>query len=57
MSLDKKVLKKGLSAVEQIAAVVNFSSENNLSARAVGSGCSWSEITTVRDILIGETRR
>ncbi|XP_072033658.1 L-gulono-1,4-lactone dehydrogenase-like [Amphiura filiformis] len=55
MAIDKDVLKKGLSAVEQIAAVVHFAHDNQLSARAVGTGSSWSKLTTVRDILIDMT--
>ncbi len=53
MKLDKEVRKKGLSAVEQIAAVVNFAHNKQYSVRAVGTGCSWSKLVTVRDILIG----
>ena len=54
MSLDKEVLKKGLTAVEQIAAVINFASEKELRVRAVGTGSSWSKLTNVRDILMGK---
>ncbi|XP_072037566.1 L-gulono-1,4-lactone dehydrogenase-like [Amphiura filiformis] len=55
MSLDKAVLKKGLTAVEQIAAVINFAHENELRVRAVGTGSSWSKLTNVRDILMDMT--
>ncbi len=53
MRLEKDVLKKGLTAVEQIAAVINFAHENELRVRAVGTGSSWSKLTNVRDILMG----
>ncbi len=53
MTLSKDVLKKGLSPIEQLSAVVWFAHENKLSVRAVGTGSSWSKLTTVRDILIG----
>ena len=54
MKLDKAELKQGLNAVEQIAAVVRFARQNDLKVRAVGTGSSWSKLTNVRDVLIGE---
>lgn len=54
MSLSKEVLQKGLTAVEQMAAVIHFAHENQLRVRAVGTGSSWSKLTNVRDILMGK---
>ena len=56
MKLDKSELKQGLNAIQQIAAVVHFACENDLKVRAVGTGSSWSKLTNVRDVLIGESR-
>ncbi|XP_071808915.1 L-gulono-1,4-lactone dehydrogenase-like [Asterias amurensis] len=55
MKLDKAELKRGLDAVQQIAAVVHFAHQNDLKVRAVGTGSSWSKLTNVRDILIDMT--
>ena len=55
MKLDKAELKRGLDAVQQIAAVVHFAHQNDLKVRAVGTGSSWSKLTNVRDILIGKS--
>ena len=54
MKLDKAELKRGLDALQQIAAVVHFAHQSDLKVRAVGTGSSWSKLTNVRDILIGE---
>lgn len=53
MVLSEAEKRDGLNAVEQIAALVHHASKQNLRVRAVGTGSSWSKLTNVRDILIG----
>ena len=54
MSLPKERLRIGLTAVDQISEVIRYAYENDMRLRAVGSGASWSKLTNVRDILMGE---
>lgn len=45
-------LKSGLDPPAQLAAICRYASNNGYRIRAVGTGSSWSRLTSTRDILI-----
>jgi len=45
-------LKSGLNSPGQLAAICRFASNYGYRVRAVGTGSSWSRLTSTRDILI-----
>ncbi|XP_077999463.1 L-gulono-1,4-lactone dehydrogenase-like [Glandiceps talaboti] len=52
MTLSMPERELGMDAPGQISAILKYAEENNLKARAVGTGSSWSGLISVRDILI-----
>lgn len=47
-----ELLKSGLDPPAQLAAICRYASNNGYRIRAVGTGSSWSRLTSTRDILI-----
>lgn len=47
-----RALKSGLDSPGQLAAICRFASNYGYRVRAVGTGSSWSRLTSTRDILI-----
>ena len=52
MIIDKATLKRGLDPIEQLMYVCKFAQQHRYKVKAVGTGMSWNETITTRDILV-----